>query len=350
VELQASLSRTREAGSTATGPLWMGVFDRNGRRFGLRYEALGISEDFRADAGFIARPAIARVNLDHRLTWFGKTGSILERFTSDVVLNGVWRYRDFVSGDQALERKVHFNNNADLRGGWKAGASVLVEEFRYDEDLYADYALLDTTLAGTQILPFVGTPALHNLDWVLTLNTPQFRTFSGSFFYLWGKDENFFEWSPADIVYATVNLDWRPTEQVRASAAYQLQQFKRRSDGTTVGRRQIPRLKIEYQLSRSIFFRVVGEYDTRLQDDLRDDTRTELPIVVKDAAGEYQRALGFEKSRLRVDWLFSYQPNPGTVVFAGYGSTHEDPMDRRFGGLHRTGDGFFVKISYLFRL
>jgi hypothetical protein len=116
-----------------------------------------------------------------------------------------------------------------------------------------------------------------------------------------------------------------------------------------VGRRQIPRLKVEYQLSRSTFFRVVGEYDTRLQDDLRDDTRTEL-IVIKDAAGEYQRALGFEKSRLRVDWLFSCQPNPGTVFFAGYGSTHEDPTDRRFQGLHRTGDGFFVKISYLFRL
>ncbi len=350
VELQAAASRTRALERTATGPLWEATFDRNGRRFGLRYDLIGIDEDFRADAGFVARPAIARANLDHRLSWFGKKGSIFERFNTDVVLNGVWRYRDFVSGGQALERKLHLNNSADLRGGWKAGASVLIEEFRYDEDLYADYALLKTTPAGAEILPFVGTPAIENLDWVLSLDTPQFRTFSGSLFFLWGRDENFFEWSPADIVYATLSLDWRPTEQFRASAGYQLQQFKRRSDGTTVGRRQIPRLKIEYQLTRSISFRVVGEYDTSLQDDLRDDTRTELPIVIKDSAGVYRRALGFETSRLQVDWLFSYQPNPGTVVFAGYGSTHEEPERARFGGLRRAADGFFVKISYLFRL
>jgi hypothetical protein len=349
VELQAAASRTRD-GVTTTGPLWEATFDRNGRRFGLRYDLTGMDEDFRADAGFIARPAIAVASLDHRLSWFGAQGAVVERFSTDVVLNGVWRYRDFVSGGQALERKLHLNNNANLRGGWKAGASVLIEEFRYDEDLYADYALLDTTDAGTEILPFVGTPAIQNLDWVLTLDTPQFRTFSGSLFLLWGRDENFFEWSPADIVYATVTADWRPTEQIRASAGYQLQQFKRRSDGTTVGRRQIPRLKVEYQLSRSIFFRVVGEYDTSLQDDLRDDTRTELPIAIRNEAGVYERALGFETGRLRVDWLFSYQPNPGTVVFAGYGSTHAEPEGRRYGGLRRAADGFFVKVSYLFRL
>jgi hypothetical protein len=350
VELQAALSRTHEAAATTTGPLWEATFDRNGRRFGLRYDLVGIDEDFRADAGFIARPAIARANLDHRLTWFGGKGSVFERFTTDVVLNGVWRYRDFVSGGGALERKLHLNNNADLRGGWKAGASVLIEEFRYDEDLYADYGLVRTTPAGAEILPFVGTPAIDNLDWVLSLDTPKFQTFSASLFYLWGRDENFFEWSPADIVYATVEVDWRPTEQIRASAGYQLQQFKRRSDGSTVGLRQIPRLKVEYQLSRSIFFRVVGEYDTSRQDDLRDDTRTELPIAIRDALGVYRPALGFEKSRLRVDWLFSYQPNPGTVVFAGYGSTHQDAEDLRYGGLRRTSDGFFLKVSYLFRL
>src|SRR5689334_20159874 len=30
-------------------------------------------------------------------------------------------------------------------------------------------------------------------------------------------------------------------------------------------------------------------------------------------------------NRLRADWLFSYQPNPGTVLFAGYGSTLTEP-------------------------
>ena len=51
-----------------------------------------------------------------------------------------------------------------------------------------------------------------------------------------------------------------------------------------------------------------------------------------------------------MDWLFSYQPNPGTVVFAGYGNSLTEPEAFAFAGLHRVSDGFFVKLSYLFRV
>ena len=61
-------------------------------------------------------------------------------------------------------------------------------------------------------------------------------------------------------------------------------------------------------------------------------------------------ALGSERNRFRVDWLFSYQPTPGTVVFAGYGSTLSEPDGLRFRALRRDTDGFFLKVSYLFRM
>jgi hypothetical protein len=51
-----------------------------------------------------------------------------------------------------------------------------------------------------------------------------------------------------------------------------------------------------------------------------------------------------------VDWLFSYQPTPGTVVFAGYGSTLTEAEGLRFRALRRDTDGFFLKVSYLFRM
>ena len=54
------------------------------------------------------------------------------------------------------------------------------------------------------------------------------------------------------------------------------------------------------------------------------------------------------------------KPNPGTVVFAGYGSGFADtrikpqpfefPSSFGFDGYNRTDDAFFVKASYLFRL
>jgi hypothetical protein len=138
---------------------------------------------------------------------------------------------------------------------------------------------------------------------------------------------------------------------MRVSAQYQLQAFDRRSDGTSVGSRRIPRLKVEYQLSRAIFFRAVGEYDASRGDALRDDSRTDLPIVIRDSAtGAYVPAGPSERNRFRLDWLFSYQPTPGTVVFAGYGSTLSEPVGLRFRDLRRDSDGFFLKVSYLFRL
>jgi hypothetical protein len=51
---------------------------------------------------------------------------------------------------------------------------------------------------------------------------------------------------------------------------------------------------------------------------------------------------------LRADFLFSYRPSPGTVFFAGYGNslTESDPL--AFQRLRRIGDGFFLKVSYVF--
>ena len=348
VQAQAAVSRTESGGRAFSGPLLQAVLERNGRRFGLSWRGTSLGEDFRAESGFIARPRITNVTLDQRWTFFGGGKSRLESLSSDVVLNGVWRTRDLADGRGPLERKLHLNNNAVFRGGWRAGASVLVERFDFDPGLYADYGLLAEDGA---VLPFTGTPYIHNLDWVLSLGTPQFAGFSGTVQRVWGRDENFFEWSPADIDYLDLSLDYRPTEQLRLEGRYQLQLFERRSDGTTVGVRHIPRLKLEYQLTRAAFVRVVGEYDLNRQDDLRDDGRTERPIVIRNGVtGQYERALGFHDKRLRLDFLFSYQPVPGTVIFAGYGSRLFDVDAPVRSGLRRDSDGFFLKLSYLFRM
>jgi len=38
------------------------------------------------------------------------------------------------------------------------------------------------------------------------------------------------------------------------------------------------------------------------------------------------------------------------VAFLGYGSSLTAPSAFRFSGLSRIGDGFFAKLSYLFRV
>jgi hypothetical protein len=193
-------------------------------------------------------------------------------------------------------------------------------------------------------------PALPNLDWVLTLNTPQFRRFSGSAFLIWGRDENFFEWASGDIFFATVNATVRPTERLRLELQYQQQRVARPSDGSVVSVRHIPRAKLEYQVSRPIFVRFVGQYVAAVQDSLRDDSRTNAPLLIRQRDGTFVRAVGVRTGTFRGDALFSWQPNPGTVFFAGYGSTLADPRETRLASLRRTQDGFFVKYSYLWRV
>jgi hypothetical protein len=352
-QLQLAGSRTRANGITTSAPLWQAGFAANGRTFGLRYIITGIDEDFRARSGFISRPGIAHATLNHRVTTYGRRGGLVESLTGDVTLDGTWQYDRFVHGEGIQDQKLHFNANTTLRGGWQVGGSILMESFGYPEDVYSNYAieLPRSDGTGADTVAFTGTPTIPNLDYVLSLDTPEFSHFSGNVFVLWGRDENFFEWASADIVIANLTLGWRPTDKLRLEGIYQLQSVARRTDGRTVNVQRSPRLKLEYQLSRPIFLRLVGEYTTERQAALRDDTRTGAPILIFDnSAGTYGRADAFGRRSFRGDFLFSYQPTPGTVLFAGYGSTLRDPTDLGRASLRRSEDGFFLKFSYLFQM
>ena len=117
-----------------------------------------------------------------------------------------------------------------------------------------------------------------------------------------------------------------------------------------MARELIPRLKVEYQAARPLFLRVVGQYDAAWQDSLRDDSRTDDPILIRNPdTGVYERALAQSNNGLRVDWLVSFTPSPGTVMYFGYGSSLSEPEAFKFNGLHRLRDQFFAKLTYLFR-
>jgi hypothetical protein len=353
LQLQAAASRHEVAGTVTAAPLWQATFSRNGRRFAVRYSLRGVSGDFRTASGFISRAGIANANVTHQVNVYGAEGAWWQKFSSDVVLDGSWQYDDFVNGRPSQDRKLHLNENVTLRGGWQVGGSMLIETFGYDERFYRSYAIrtpAPSEPGGYTLVPYVGTPRLPNLDFVLQGSTPVRRGVGASGFVLWGRDENFFEWSSADIMFASLSVAWRPTEQLRTDGSWQFQSFDRRTDGSRVGDRTIPRVKVEYQLTRTVFLRTVVEYDVERQDTLRDDSRTNLPVYILDpATGQYGPALGFTRRHLRADLLFSYQPSPGTVIFAGYSSLRASPTAAG-PGLRRETDGFFLKVSYLFRL
>jgi hypothetical protein len=89
-------------------------------------------------------------------------------------------------------------------------------------------------------------------------------------------------------------------------------------------------------------------------DSLRDEAGSGLPLLVNG-----RRTQASSSGRFRGEVLFSYQPTPGTVLFAGYGANYTDtrfspepfefPRSLGLRGYRRGDDLLFVKASYLLR-
>ncbi len=351
---QAGLAKTHERGTDLSGPIWLARLSHSGKRVALRYTFSGIDPDFRTRSGFISRAGDVNLSLTNILIVQGRPGGLVESFTPDITLNGVWTYDRFMDGKGVRDPKLHFNLNATLRGGWQVGASLLLEYFGYDPRIYTGYAMEVPGPGGVGLdtVAFTGgNQRIPNRDYVVTFSTPSWRNFSANAFLLAGQDENFLEWASAEIIFADFGVNFRPTNQLRVEGRYRQNDYKRRSDRTLVARQRIPRLKVEYQLARPLFIRLVGEYNTYEQDALRDNGRTESPILTFDPrVGDYVRTQPFSDNRFRGDVLVSFTPVPGTVFFAGYGSTLTEAESFKFSDFRRGSDGFFLKGSYLFRL
>ncbi|MES3032417.1 MAG: DUF5916 domain-containing protein [Gemmatimonadota bacterium] len=350
VQGQYANSFTRSTGATISAPLFNVSANVNGRRFGAQYAVNGIAPDFDAQSGFIARSGIANLNLTHRFTFFGKPGARLEAITPEIAVLNSFRYDDFVRGGPVQDEKLHFRGNARFRGGWSAGAQLLLERFSYDPDLYSNYVTVGPSAGGIDTTGYVGTPNLINVDWVASLTSPEFKRFSFNTFALYGVDENFPEWSNAKIWVWSLGLNVRPTDQLRIAGTWGYETYDRRTDGTRVLTRNVPRVRMEYQVTRQIFVRVIGEVARLQQDSLRDDSRTDRPVFFRGADGTLTRAVAFDRLRGRLDFLFSYLPTPGTVVYLGYGNTSRADRPGGTSGLQPNRDVFFAKLSYLFRL
>ena len=349
-QFQLAGSHTVVGGTATDAPLWGLRFNRSGRRVGLRSTLNAISDDFETWSGFIGRAGIVNASVNPSYTWEFDQSAFVQRFTTDVRIDGTYQYQNFVHGGQVQDQKYHINTTSILQGGWVVGAGAYIEAFGWDKALYSRYRLLrNDGLGGIDTLAYTGTPRIPNLDYYLSIGTPAFKRFNANSFFLYGNDENFYEWSSAWLTYLNLNLNWRPTDQVRIGLTYNYQRVVRRSDNSQVNATHIPRLTLEYQLARPLFLRIIGQYVQSETDSLRDDGRTDLPIY-RQTPGGLVRAGARSVNDLRLDLLASYRPTPGTVLFLGYGSSYVTEERFKFATLDRTQDGFFVKLSYLFRM
>jgi hypothetical protein len=205
----------------------------------------------------------------------------------------------------------------------------------------ADFAsfTVDNTVDTTAFVVATGVSA-PNGD--LSLSTPIFQGFDADLSVAYGGGAIFSEGREGRGFEIGAQLNLRPTAGLRISL---LNTYNRitRTDGSLFARTIIPRLKVEFQPSRALFFRVVGEYVSQKTTDLVDPASGN-PILVNGVALQ-----GGDDNNFRLDLLASFEPTPGTVAFLGYGSSMEGNKTLGFSDLRRTSDGFFVKLAYQFR-
>ena len=337
-EAQAAGSWTGEAGGTRTGPLWKLEFDRTGRAWGFNYQVNGISPEFATAAGFVNRTNVVTARAFNRFSWYGAPGAALENFTTFFGLNRLWDYSGFDAGD-AREGEDEVNFNTTWRGGWQLNGSVGREFFDFDPAFYAGYQV-DAPGGPLPFAPAGGVDGL--LRGSIEARTPTFRHWEADVGVEAGAVPLFDEAAEGRGFELEGELEVRPVPSLRASASAVFARLER-LDGSEFARAVIPRIGIQYQPTRALFFRVITEYRTERRAALRDPA-TGDPLLVDGEVADRE-----EDNGLRTDWLIAYEPVPGTAAFVGYGATMGggDPFD--FGGLQRREDGFFLKLSYLLR-
>jgi hypothetical protein len=349
---QLAASRTDDGARAVGAPLWGAGLTRTGAHVGVNYRITGMDPDFHTAAGFVARPGLVASTFGHHFTYLGAPGRFVESASFDPTYISNWKYDRFSRGGDALEKKVQLITRYQLRGGWSTVLSLLVEQFGYDPDLFRDTYVERTTAGRVDTVPFPKAGRLPNRDYVVALNSPQWKWLGFNGVLLWGQDDNFEEWSSARPIYSTLDVLIHPTERLRVMPTFDYLSVRRKTTGETVKTERVVRVKTEYQIARPLFVRVTGELDGLDLLPLRDDSRTNGPLLFRDADGTFRRSARTLDRTFRGQWLVAWQPGPGTVLFAGYDDTSAPvgtSLSSFVGQRYRRADAFFVKASYLWR-
>jgi hypothetical protein len=337
-QFQYGRSWTSNGAEARTAPIWQAEYDRTGRTWGFNYLVKGQGEGFDAQAGFVnrLRSGVVFGQAFNRLTHYGARGAMLENLTVFFGPERTWLYDSF-GFKPGLEGREQLDATFQLRGGWELNGHLQREFVNFQEATFAGYTV--GSAAGPGYRP---DDEFSGFLWQTRVTTPTWQQLGAVLTYQRGRVGIFEEGATGTGWFVNGTLNLRPTSTVRISATGTLFRLDR-LDGSEFARSTIPRLKLEYQPNRSLFFRVIGEYRSERRAALLDPASGN-PLFV---AGLAQPATEF--NGLRVDLLASFEPTPGTVAFLGYGSSMESDRELNWSRLERVNDGFFVKLAYQLR-
>jgi hypothetical protein len=263
------------------------------RSLGYSFSYRGMSENFRADMGYITRTGVHNFieYLNPRYfpsdPFYQRIGFEFTFGQTEDRFSGLWEY----SNDAAAN--IYFGGN----WYWRTRLNNSTEVF--------DGQRFQTSGVHTQIRSQIDKQVFVNLLYrrirAIYYPTP--------------------EQGKSNVISADIVL--QPWENLQAEGTYTYSDFYRDFDGSKLYTYGISRLRVTYQPNRYLYFRTIGQYN---------DYRNELLL----------------------DFLASFDYIPGTAVYVGFGSVFDK---LRWDGTAftesdtflETQRGLFLKLSYLWR-
>jgi hypothetical protein len=310
-------------GTYQAGPAAEVIAERQGLHFTYNLDYSGRSNGFVTQSGFDPQPDIHNI-FQHFQYTFRREGSTL------------------ISWAPLFDTYENFDHEGNhLNSGFMPAMQVELKGQTYITLLYAkEMELLRPK--DFAVLPVNHRYVRHTTE--LTMNTSYYRAVSLKLDVRWGTRINYDP--PAGQIpflagRTSVNttLTVRPSRKIRIDNTYILFRLHDRVGGVGSMNNHIIRSKLNYQFTRALSFRFIGQYNSLLAH----PTFTALETA-KD---------------FNADFLITYLVRPSTAIYVGYNTNLENllsPLAADVDGnlLHgpryiNDGRNFFIKASYLLR-
>jgi hypothetical protein len=337
-QFQYGRSWSNDARGSRSAPIWQAEWDRTGRSWGFNYLLNGLGHDFDDQAGFVnrLRSGVVSGHFFNRLTAYGARGALLENLTVFFGPERTWLYDKF-GFTPGLEGREQLDATFQLRDGWELNGHFERNFVNFQDSSYAGYTI--GSPSGTAYLP---ADDFSGFTWQAKVTTPTWQKLGAVLTYQRGRAAIFQEGTTGTGWVFTGTMDLRLVTTVRLAATATVFRLYH-LDGSEFARSTIPRLKVEFQPTRALFFRAIGEYRSDRTAALLDPVAGS-PLFVDGTPEPETSFNGF-----RLDLLASFEPTPGTVAFLGYGSSLESDEEFNWSRLRRMNDGFFLKLAYQVR-
>ena len=344
LETQLSGSWTANGPGEAAGgmkPMVTAKFGRSSRTSNLELTLEDVHPDFRAASGFIPRIGDTELTGVAGFTRYGSPGALVERWGSQLRYNSFYRHDDFWDGIGPFEWEVELWPTIAVRGARSLTTVMRVGGFDFQPERYAAYQVED---ASGNPAPFPLPPSvtpIYGIAFIPNIRITDRIRLMGPWFFR--EVPLFAEGSKGWETQLSPSLQLTPNDAWRVDLSHAWSHLSRSVDGSDFSTVHISRVRVQRQFGRSVFARLLVQYDLEQREALRHPV-TGQPILINGVRQDAR-----ERGDFQGQVLVSYEPSPGTIFFAGYSRLMDGPYGYRLGEKETVNDGFFVKISYLFR-